>query len=492
MEAITETRFERLYAFIIDKLARQLDPGYTYHNVKHTEAVVEAAKYLSAKEKLSIPDQVIVMTAALFHDAGFLRDYEEHEKASCDIARELLPQYNYLPEEIEKICSLIMATRLPQAPVNLMEKVICDADLYFLGSDNYFSIAEDLFLEYKKQGIVKTRKEWIKKQVRFLADHQFFTETAKSEGTAKKKQHLRELKSSLSIHPHDHKKKKWVTTFKDLFLIVLGVLSAGFALKGFLVPNHFFDGGVTGISLLVHEVYHLHLGYVIVLANLPLVIISYFFINRKFALKTIASVILLGIALLYIPYPIITSDKLLISIFGGVFLGIGVGLTMRAGCALDGVEVLALFTFKRTPFTITEIILAINIIIFSIAALGFGLETALYSVLTYFTATKIVDYVVEGIEAFTGVTIISSKSDIIKRRLVNEMGKAITVYKGERGFLPDNFEVSSECDIIFTVTTRLELRRLKNLVMESDPKAFVFASTIREAAGGILSRKQEH
>ena len=187
-----------------------------------------------------------------------------------------------------------------------------------------------------------------------------------------------------------------------------------------------------------------------------------------------------------------TADKLLISIFGGAFLGIGIGLVMRVGAALDGIEVIALYTLKRTSFTITEIILGINILIFSIAAFQFGIETALYSILTYFTATRCIDYVVEGIQAYTGVTIISSKSEVIKYQLVNKLGRGITVYKGERGFLPGKFEESADCDIIFTVVTRLELRKLKNLVHEVDPKAFVFANTIRETSGGVLKRKNAH
>jgi uncharacterized membrane-anchored protein YitT (DUF2179 family) len=165
---------------------------------------------------------------------------------------------------------------------------------------------------------------------------------------------------------------------------------------------------------------------------------------------------------------------------------------MRAGCALDGVEILAMFTLKRTSFTITEIILGINVMIFVIAAFNFGVETALYSILTYFTASKTVDYVIEGIEAYTGVTIISGQSEIMKERLVNQLGRGITVYKGERGFLPGHFSESSDCDIIFTVVTRLEMRKLKNLVAETDPKAFVFASTIKEASGGILRRRSSH
>jgi len=284
----------------------------------------------------------------------------------------------------------------------------------------------------------------------------------------------------------------YINTLNDYFLIALGVLSAGFALKGFLVPNKFFDGGITGLSLLLHELYHWNLAFVIIIANLPFIIASYFTVSKNFAVKTFVSVLLLGLCLLYVPYPTITSDKLLISIFGGFFIGVGIGLTMRAGSALDGVEVLALYTLKRTSFTITEIILSINVLIFCFAATKFGIETALYSVLTYFTASRTIDYVVEGIEAYTGVTIISGQSEVIKHRLVNELGRGITIYKGERGFLPGQYEISEDCDIIFTVVTRLELRRLKNLVYQSDPKAFVFANTIKEASGGIVKKLHKH
>jgi uncharacterized membrane-anchored protein YitT (DUF2179 family) len=162
------------------------------------------------------------------------------------------------------------------------------------------------------------------------------------------------------------------------------------------------------------------------------------------------------------------------------------------GAALDGIEVLAVYTLKRTSFTITEIILGINIIIFTIAGFRFGIETALYSILTYFTATRCIDYVVEGSQAYTGVTIVSGKSEAIKYQLVNKLGRGITVYKGERGFLPGKYDVSAECDIIFTVITRLELRKLKNLVYDVDPKAFVFANTIKEASGGIIKWRHSH
>ena len=184
--------------------------------------------------------------------------------------------------------------------------------------------------------------------------------------------------------------------------------------------------------------------------------------------------------------------SIIVAVFGGAFLGIGIGLVMRAGAALDGIEVLAFYTMKRTSFTITEIVLGINIIIFSVAALKFGIETSLYSVLTYFAATKTIDYVVEGIQAYTGMTIISAKSEEIKHQLVNNLGRGITVYKGERGFLPGKFDVSADCDIIYTVVTRLEMCKLKNLIYEIDSEAFVFANTIKEASGGIIKSRVKH
>jgi uncharacterized membrane-anchored protein YitT (DUF2179 family) len=278
----------------------------------------------------------------------------------------------------------------------------------------------------------------------------------------------------------------------DIIYTVIGILFSGFALKSFLIPNNFFDGGVTGISLLIHELYHLNIAYIITIANIPFIIMGGFQINRAYAIKTSLAIIGLSLCLLYLPYPQVTSDKLLVSIFGGVFMGIGVGLAIRGGCALDGIEVLALYTGKRISFTISEIILGINIIIFLIAAIHLGLPTALYSILTYYTASRTINFVIEGLEEYTGVTIISGENEKIKQALVMSMGKGITVYKGERGFLKDSFDESQPVDIIFTVVTRLEVRRLRNLVSDIDPKAFVFTSSIKEAAGGVLKKRARH
>jgi uncharacterized membrane-anchored protein YitT (DUF2179 family) len=281
-------------------------------------------------------------------------------------------------------------------------------------------------------------------------------------------------------------------TVLDTVYTLAGILFCGFALKSFLVPNAFFDGGVTGISLLIHELYHVNIAFVIIIANIPFIIMGAFQVDKSFAVKTSVAIIGLALCLHFIPYPQITSDKLLVSIFGGVFMGIGVGLAIRGGCALDGIEVLALYTGKRISFTISEIILGINIIIFLIAAVKLGLPTALYSILTYYTASRTINFVIEGLEEYTGVTIISSQNQIIKEMLVMQLGRGITVYKGERGFLKESFDVSHPVDIVFTVVTRLELRRLRNMVHEIDPQAFIFTSIIKEAAGGVLKRRARH
>lgn len=278
-------------------------------------------------------------------------------------------------------------------------------------------------------------------------------------------------------------------TLQDIIYTVLGILFSGFALKSFLVPNEFLDGGITGISLLIHELFHVKLAFVLVLANVPLLIMGAFQVSKRFAYRSFAAVVGLALCFAYLQYPVITSDRLLVSLFGGFFLGLGAGLCMRGGSALDSIEVLALYTLKRSSFSVSEIILGINVVIFLIAALHFGLEKALYSMLTYYAASRTLDYVIEGLEEYTGVTIISGMSDDIKRKLVMELGRGITVYKGKRGYMKDSFDVSHDCDIIFTVITRLEVRKLTHLVHEVDPKAFIFTNTIKEAAGGVLKRK---
>lgn len=198
---------------------------------------------------------------------------------------------------------------------------------------------------------------------------------------------------------------------------------------------------------------------------------------------------MLSIGLLFIDINPITHDKLLIAIFGGILMGAGVGLVIRGGGVIDGAEVIAVFTGRRTGFSNSEIILLINTIIFAVAAFQFGIETAMYSIITYFTATRAINYVVDGIEEFTAMNIISSQPEEVKHFLVNELGKGITVYKGERGYLPGSFEVKTETDIIMTIVTRLEVKQLQDAIIAIDAKAFIYVQSIKEASGGILKHK---
>ena len=477
-------------SFILEAMIHGLPSSLTYHNIGHTERAMEHAALLAESEGVTEYELDLIITAAAYHDSGFLQNYSGHEETSCELARQYLPQFEFSMTEIDSICEIIMATRLPQTPKNKLSSILCDADLYYLGTDDYTTVAEHLYQEFILEDIVKDKMEWQRQQVDFLKSHRYFTPTARKTLADKQDKNLIVLQSRTES-PHTIKHHE--STFSDVVLIIFGVLITSFALQSFLIPNDFFDGGITGISLLINHIYHINLAYVIVLANIPFIVMSYISINKGFAIKTFFCVLFLGICLL-VPnfFPIITNNQLLVSVFGGFFLGLGIGLTMRAGCAVDGIEVLALYTLRRSSFTVSEIILGLNIVIFMVAAIRYGYDTALFSMLTYFTASQTIDYVIEGANAFTGVTIISAKSDQIKHKLVNELGRGITVYKGERGYLPGKFDVHDDCDIIFTIISRLEMRKLKNMVIEVDPNAFVFASTIKETSGGILRKKHVH
>jgi uncharacterized membrane-anchored protein YitT (DUF2179 family) len=282
---------------------------------------------------------------------------------------------------------------------------------------------------------------------------------------------------------------KHVWSIKNLLHIILGSGLAVLAMKGFMIPNKFLDGGVTGISILLHEIFHINISILVIALNLVFVYLGYRNIGKTFAVQTSIAVLILAAGLLFIDINPITKQPLLIAIFGGIFMGAGVGLVIRGGGVIDGAEVIAVFTRRKTGFSNSEIIMLINCIIFGIAASQFGIETAMYSIITYFTATRATNYVVDGIEEFTAMNIISSQPEEIKNFLVNELGKGITVYKGERGYLPGSFEVRTESDIIVTIVTRLEIKQIQDALTQIDPKAFVYVQSIKEATGGILKAK---
>jgi uncharacterized membrane-anchored protein YitT (DUF2179 family) len=279
--------------------------------------------------------------------------------------------------------------------------------------------------------------------------------------------------------------------FKGIFLIVIGIFSASFGLEGFLVPNQFIDGGITGISLLVAHVSGVPLAILIFLINLPFIILAFFQVSRTFALKTLLAIAGLSVVLATVEFPLITHDKLLIAIFGGLFLGAGVGLSVRGGSVLDGTEILALVIGRHIEASIGDLILVFNVLIFSFAAFILGIEPALYSILTYLAATRTIDFLVEGVEEYTGVTVISEKSPKVKRALTIKLGRGITIYKGKRNIIGKQAELDtvSDMDIIFTIVTRLEIGKVKKIVNDVDENAFIYYFPISNAKGGVLKKR---
>lgn len=280
-------------------------------------------------------------------------------------------------------------------------------------------------------------------------------------------------------------------SIRDVLLILAGVLSAAYGLKGFLLPNGFIDGGVTGISLLVNQLTNLPFSVLIFAINIPFIILGYTQQSRGFALKTFAATTTLALAVHFMDFPLATNDKLLVSVFGGFFLGLGIGLAIRGGCVIDGTEVLALYISRKSGLTIGDFILVINIFIFSIAAFLLSFDVALYSILIYLAASKTVDYVVQGIEEYTGVTIISEKSEEIRKAIIHEMGRGVTIYKGKRGFGLHG-DRNADMDVVFTVITRLEITKLKAEIERIDENAFVVMHSITETKGGMIKKRPLH
>ena len=273
-----------------------------------------------------------------------------------------------------------------------------------------------------------------------------------------------------------------------IVLIALGVLLAAFGLKGFLVPNHFIDGGITGVSLLTAQLTDLPVSLWLIIFNAPFIYLGMKQINYGFALNTAMAIISLALVIYFVDFPVITSDKLLISIFGGFFLGAGLGLAIRGGSVIDGTEILAVYINRKSVLSMGDIILLINVVIFLIAAFILDIETALYSILTYLSASKTVDFIIQGIEEYTGVTIISNKSIAIREVITEKLGRGVTIYKGERGLVDSKFK-SNDIDIIFTVVTRLEVSKLKNEIERIDHKAFIVMNPINDTKGGMIKKR---
>jgi uncharacterized membrane-anchored protein YitT (DUF2179 family) len=279
--------------------------------------------------------------------------------------------------------------------------------------------------------------------------------------------------------------------FVSAFAITLGVFSAAFGLNSFLLPNDFIDGGITGVSLLVSAVSGWKLPILIIVLNIPFILLGLSQVGSNFAIKTGLGILGLAWCVHAVHFPTITDDKLLVSVFGGFFLGAGIGLAMRGGGVIDGTEVMAISFSKGTGLTIGDIILIVNVVIFSFAAWLLSIETALYSILAYLSASKTVDFIVEGLEEYTGVTIISAHNEEIRLMITEDLGRGVTVYKGTRGYGKSD-ERKGEIDIIYSVITRLEVAKLNAEIEKIDPAAFVIMTSIKDTRGGMIKKRMLH
>ncbi|UAB82480.1 YitT family protein [Marixanthomonas sp. SCSIO 43207] len=274
----------------------------------------------------------------------------------------------------------------------------------------------------------------------------------------------------------------------DFIYLIIGVLSATLGLEGFLLPNSFIDGGVTGISLIVKELTGISLPILIFFINLPFLILGYFAISKRFAIKSVFGILFLSLSLYLIPIPSITEDGILIATFGGLFLGLGIGMAIRGGAIIDGTEVLAIYLSRKTNLTVGNVILIFNVLIFLTAAYFLSTEIALYAILTYFAASKTVDFVIDGIEEFMGVTIVSEKNEEIRQAIISKMGRGCTIYKAQNGFAKSG-EQLKDTNVIYTVITRLEMSKLKTEIDKIDHEAFIIMASIKDAKGGMIKKK---
>lgn len=289
----------------------------------------------------------------------------------------------------------------------------------------------------------------------------------------------------------DKKKIKVKENISDYLYIVLGVVMASIGLKGFLLPNGFLDGGAMGIALLLERITNLDLSILIVLVNLPFIHIGSKQISFQFAVRSTLAILILALLVHFISIPILTQDKLLIAVFGGFFLGAGIGLTIRGSAVIDGTEVLAITVSRKSSLSVGDFIALFNVILFIVAAVIINIETSLYSMLTYMAASKTVDFILNGIEEYIGVLIISEESTTIKQKISNDLGRGITVLKSDQGYGRRGTEAEDR-KVLFCVITRLEVARLLNEIENIDDKAFVVQYPVKDARGGMIKRRPLH
>lgn len=273
----------------------------------------------------------------------------------------------------------------------------------------------------------------------------------------------------------------------NTLLILIGVMSAGMGIRGFLMSSNFIDGGVTGVSMLLAKVTPIPVAIWIPLVNLPFIALGYRQIGTAFALRSVLAISGLAFALAFFPFPNVTPDMTLTAVFGGFFIGAGIGLAVRGGAVLDGTEIAALLLSKRNSLLkVGDLILAFNIVLFLVAMAVLKVEEALYSILTYVAAAKTLDFVLYGLEQYTAMTIISEQSREIRQQITGTLGRGVTVFRGYGAIS------GSDQEILYCVVTRLEIGRVKALARMIDPKSFLVIQPLADVEGGHVRRSGVH
>lgn len=274
--------------------------------------------------------------------------------------------------------------------------------------------------------------------------------------------------------------------FSEVFQISVGILLASIGLKGFLLPNGFLDGGATGIAILISKLYDVNISLVLIAVSIPFLILAWFSLTKRILIKSVLSIIILATFIHYENFQSVTDDKLLIAIFGGLFLGAGIGLTIKNGAVLDGSEILGIFINNRLGISIGKTILFFNIILFAITTLLLSVEIAMYSILTFLVTAKVIDLMIEGFEDYIGLMIVSEKVDEIEHELINKIGVGTTLYKGSKGY--GKRGVQAERDIIHTVINRIDIRRTYSMIDIIDKTSFIIEFDVNNIKGGILKK----
>ncbi len=272
----------------------------------------------------------------------------------------------------------------------------------------------------------------------------------------------------------------------EVFQIAVGILLASIGLKMFLLPNGFLDGGATGIAILLSELFDFDISFFLLIVSVPFLILAWFSLSKRIFIKSVLSIISLAIIIHFENFEAITDDKLLIAIFGGLFLGAGIGLTIKNGAVLDGSEILGIFINHRLGISIGKVILLFNTILFGMTAILLSLEIAMYSILTFIVTAKVIDLMIEGFEDYVGLMIVSQKTNIINEELITIIGTGTTLYQGYGGY--GKRGVQSKKEIIHTVINRIDIRRTYNLIDSIDKEAFIIEFDVNSIKGGIYTK----